>query len=870
MPRFLRRTAALVAAGALCGASYKASASHHTRRQQSPNGGAIRRFGAAFRRPAAAVAFAQQQQEAEVVGVPAGHRREDLPDIDLDTIAAHCGKSSKNKKTSSSSNISATDSGANVLEGYGPDRIFVTYKAGVYDITEFIEQHPGGRKRIMLAAGGSIERFWQQVTIHNDDAVRTILESMRIGNVKGYDPTKKNGGLGGGGVGSSAAEGEDDEMARLWGSEPRRAAALDVIAARPFNAQAPDTALDTFLTPNELFFVRNHMPVPLIAEETVEVGTTPTSATVNSESPTDVAQSPAARAAAASAARARGIERQREEKEATHSDNEDGIEITSEGAAASDDVSAPTRPFCLQVEGIGVAAHCFTLPELRALFKRHAVATTIECGGNRRTEMTPVAESLGKTAVKGLPWTNGAISTAEWGGFLLADIVDHCRSVKRAEEAAEKAVKAESLPVSHTNEGENTDTSSEPATEPVTVVPTANSSVIAPTHVQFQGADGDVAGHFAVSVPVGLALGAADRPTLVASTMNGEPIPRDHGYPLRAIVPGTVGVRNCKWLARVTLAAEEAQTVWQQHDYKNFPVYSTKPDPSLPSVYAMPITSAVTDAEIDANGGDGESVTVEVPLSAVTTNEGAPALTSSTSASATVRRTTISPTRVIVKGYAYTGSGAGVQRVELSADGGTHFTQSALLYKHDHPIDVVAAAELAANDGGEEDAPPRATLGLSTGLSNITADGQFNVVKSAAAGNAEEEGGAAAAQQHSSVGMGAPSGRDWTWSLFSAVVDVTNAAPSRFVAVPMPTEGEGDAASSSDSQPASESEAAAVAATTPAAEANESVRYLPCWRICSRAVGADNAMQPPLGTYNFRGLLYNGYSCREVCKEDDL
>lgn len=35
---------------------------------------------------------------------------------------------------------------------------------------------------------------------------------------------------------------------------------------------------------------------------------------------------------------------------------------------------------------------------------------------------------------------------------------------------------------------------------------------------------------------------------LLAYEMNGAPIPRDHGGPLRAIVPGVVGARNVKWL----------------------------------------------------------------------------------------------------------------------------------------------------------------------------------------------------------------------------------------------------------------------------------------------------------------------------------
>lgn len=35
---------------------------------------------------------------------------------------------------------------------------------------------------------------------------------------------------------------------------------------------------------------------------------------------------------------------------------------------------------------------------------------------------------------------------------------------------------------------------------------------------------------------------------ILAYEMNGEPIPRDHGYPIRVIVPGVVGARNVKWL----------------------------------------------------------------------------------------------------------------------------------------------------------------------------------------------------------------------------------------------------------------------------------------------------------------------------------
>ena len=39
---------------------------------------------------------------------------------------------------------------------------------------------------------------------------------------------------------------------------------------------------------------------------------------------------------------------------------------------------------------------------------------------------------------------------------------------------------------------------------------------------------------------------------IVALKMNGHDIPRQHGYPVRCIVPGNAGARNCKFLERVS------------------------------------------------------------------------------------------------------------------------------------------------------------------------------------------------------------------------------------------------------------------------------------------------------------------------------
>ena len=72
------------------------------------------------------------------------------------------------------------------------DRIWVTYKKDVFDITDFVENHPGGQSKIMLAAGKSIEPYWNEYKQHtNDDNIfKTILLPMKIGEISNYNPDK--------------------------------------------------------------------------------------------------------------------------------------------------------------------------------------------------------------------------------------------------------------------------------------------------------------------------------------------------------------------------------------------------------------------------------------------------------------------------------------------------------------------------------------------------------------------------------------------------------------------------------------------------------------------------------------------------------
>ena len=52
--------------------------------------------------------------------------------------------------------------------------------------------------------------------------------------------------------------------------------------------------------------------------------------------------------------------------------------------------------------------------------------------------------------------------------------------------------------------------------------------------------------------------------------MNGKPIPRDHGFPVRAVIPGHVAARSVKWLDKIIVSDEESDSHWQQRDYKGF------------------------------------------------------------------------------------------------------------------------------------------------------------------------------------------------------------------------------------------------------------------------------------------------------------
>ncbi|CAG9312761.1 unnamed protein product [Blepharisma stoltei] len=396
----------------------------------------------------------------------AGKRRSDLPDYSWEDISKH-----KNPEKS----------------------VWIGFKEGVYDVTHFIEHHPGGDK-ILLGAGNSIEPFWNLYRAHHKTHVYQMLESMRIGNLKKGEKIMVL----------------DDP----YKNDPKRNPGMVTHGEKPFNAETPnDLLVKNPTTPNELFFVRNHLPVPIIDPQTYR------------------------------------------------------LELV-----LSDDK-------CLE----------FSLDDLSSKFELVTVKSCIQCAGNRRADMAKHEN------VRGIMWNAGAIGSAEWKGVRLRDIINYAN-------------------------------------------PKANYS-----HAHIEAFDSDPNGPFGTNIPLSKIMDI-NGDVILALEMNGEPLPLDHGFPLRLIVPGYVGVRNVKWVKRITLDDKESPLIWHRRDYKIFGNNDTIDNTDFqkrPPLYEMNVQAAICDP---LDGAFVESV------------EG----------------------KVTFKGYAYSGGGNEIARVDVTTDNGETWQEAEL------------------------------------------------------------------------------------------------------------------------------------------------------------------------------------------------
>jgi len=138
-------------------------------------------------------------------------------------------------------------------------------------------------------------------------------------------------------------------------------------------------------------------------------------------------------------------------------------------------------------------------------------------------------------------------------------------------------------------------------------------------------------------------------------------MPLDHGAPLRVVVPGFVGARQVKWVSKIIASKEEAHSTWQRGPaYKGFNPsvlsYDGLDVEKYQSIQEYPVVSAI------CNIRNGQMVQLDKEYD----DDG------------NVTRST-----VLLKGYAWSGGGRGIIRVDVSPDGKTWY--DAKLQRPDQP-----------------------------------------------------------------------------------------------------------------------------------------------------------------------------------------
>lgn len=139
---------------------------------------------------------------------------------------------------------------------------------------------------------------------------------------------------------------------------------------------------------------------------------------------------------------------------------------------------------------------------------------TLECAGNGRSLLSP--------RVNGEQWNLGAVSTAEWSGVPLVEVLERA-GVK----AGARAI------VFRGADSGKVDASSEPI-------------------------------RFERSLSLDDARGSE---ALLAYAMNGEALPIQHGYPMRLIVPGWYAVASVKWLTEIEVIGDDFTGHYQTETY---------------------------------------------------------------------------------------------------------------------------------------------------------------------------------------------------------------------------------------------------------------------------------------------------------------
>ena len=234
--------------------------------------------------------------------------------------------------------------------------------------------------------------------------------------------------------------------------------------------------------------------------------------------------------------------------------------------------------------------------------RRHEVISVLQCAGNRQTDDFKATGDNGFTGGVYQNLRQGMVGNVRWGGVRLDEVLTDMYPLECVEEAVAQA-----------NGGGDV------------------------WHVVFTGAD-----EYETSTPLSVMLdGKAD--CMLATHQNGQPLLRDHGYPVRALLPGIAGARNVKWLESIRLSRTPSTSPWMKHYYRRADGSNIQRLP-LQSLVLTPDRSTVVKRQ---PGPNGKAIHM-----------------------------------VNVSGVAYTGgNNASIESVEVTGDGGTTWVRAALVHE---------------------------------------------------------------------------------------------------------------------------------------------------------------------------------------------
>jgi sulfite oxidase len=179
--------------------------------------------------------------------------------------------------------------------------------------------------------------------------------------------------------------------------------------------------------------------------------------------------------------------------------------------------------------GAGSAVASLTVAELAERFGGGRVTSVLQCAGNRANENIRMRGLSGFSNTPFESITVGMLGNAVWGGPRLLDVLDELYPQLQLKTAAGLAER------------------------------------VAGKHVELEGAD-----QYVTSIPLERVVEAGGaNAVLLATTMNGEPLPPDHGFPVRALIPGFAGARSVKWLSGVRVIEGESRSAWNRVHYRH-------------------------------------------------------------------------------------------------------------------------------------------------------------------------------------------------------------------------------------------------------------------------------------------------------------